>query len=540
MAVLSDYVSGTISLTNGSVDFTGSGTAWLLAGFKEGDTIFDIAGATQFMGVIASISANGAGKLTRPWEGPTLVNVPYRMRYQSDGSRASAQARSLVELLGNGNLQAEALIDGTGGNWLSYFTGAGTKARTAFGSAARSLLGLPAAADKVPYYTGANTAALTDLTATGRAIIGGANVNAVRDILGLLSATPVTDWNTITVAGDYCSTNPATDANSPTAGSGWYVGSFRRFVTGYGVLIVHEAIAGNASNSQSYYRVRNANGTWSAWERVRITQAELDGRYATLNLANTFTQVQTVSVAAAGTWPVHLVTPNRGLRVSQSQAGGTGGIAVYFEVNTTTAVGSIVLNASSTTYATTSDYRAKFDVEPLVTFSLDEETFALLGPALSRVMLLNPVRHKWTADPEGPATHGFIAHEAQAIVPHAVTGEKDAVEDIGTAVLPARVVVPAYTIPGAVLVQADPENGIEEVRAPDVDVPEVVEPEQVIEGIPEADAPMGSTWTKTGTRPVYQGIDTSKLVADLTAALQELTLKVLSLEGRIAELEQGT
>lgn len=140
MTVLSDYVSGTISLTNGSVDFTGTGTGWLLAGFKEGDTIIDITGATEFMGVIASIDANAAGKLTKTWEGPTLVNAPYRMRYQPDNARVSAQARNLIELLGSGTLQGLAALDGTGGDKLPYLTGPGTAAVTGLSAFMRTLL----------------------------------------------------------------------------------------------------------------------------------------------------------------------------------------------------------------------------------------------------------------------------------------------------------------------------------------------------------------------------------------------------------------
>lgn len=96
MPVLSDYVAGTITLTNGLSAFTGTGTGWLSAGFREGDTIFDVTGATEYTGVIASISGEGAGTLTKAWEGPT-VTAAYRMRYQADGSRATAQARAIAE-----------------------------------------------------------------------------------------------------------------------------------------------------------------------------------------------------------------------------------------------------------------------------------------------------------------------------------------------------------------------------------------------------------------------------------------------------------
>lgn len=125
MAVLSDYVSGTITLTNGEAGFTGTGTGWLSAGFREGDVIFDVPGATEFMGVIADITGEAAGVLTQPWEGPDLTGVAYRMRYMSDGSRVSAMARQLVEQLGNGNLQAFAALLGANGA-IPIFNGPGS------------------------------------------------------------------------------------------------------------------------------------------------------------------------------------------------------------------------------------------------------------------------------------------------------------------------------------------------------------------------------------------------------------------------------
>lgn len=124
MAPLSDYVTGTITLTNGSATFTGVGTGWQAAAFREGDTIIDVSGATEFWAVIATIEDNGQGTLTQPWEGPDLNGVSYRMRYMADGQRTTAQARQLIELLGNGNLQALAGLDGTPQTF-AMFTGQG-------------------------------------------------------------------------------------------------------------------------------------------------------------------------------------------------------------------------------------------------------------------------------------------------------------------------------------------------------------------------------------------------------------------------------
>lgn len=114
MALPSDYVSGTISLQNGEVEFTGTGTGWLAAGFREGDLILDIAGAENLVAVVQTIDTNTSGTLSKPWSGPTLTNVAYRIRYAWDSARVGAQARQLIEMLGNGNLEAVAALVGPG------------------------------------------------------------------------------------------------------------------------------------------------------------------------------------------------------------------------------------------------------------------------------------------------------------------------------------------------------------------------------------------------------------------------------------------
>jgi hypothetical protein len=80
-------------------------------------------------------------------------------------------------------------------------------------------------------------------------------------------------------------------------------------------------------------------------------------------------------------------------------------------------VGTISTNGSSTAYNTSSDYRLKNTIAPMT-------------GALAKVAALKPCTYKWNAD--GSDGEGFIAHELQEVVPDAVTGEKDAVNEDGS------------------------------------------------------------------------------------------------------------
>ena len=81
-------------------------------------------------------------------------------------------------------------------------------------------------------------------------------------------------------------------------------------------------------------------------------------------------------------------------------------------------VGQVVLNGTTgVLYQTASDYRLKHDVQPLTS-------------GLATIASLKPTTYKWNTD--NSYGEGFIAHELQAIIPQAVTGEKDAVNDDGS------------------------------------------------------------------------------------------------------------
>lgn len=136
MALLADYTAGTVSVSANGTVLTGVGTAWKTAGFKEGDWFI----ANGWVNVVASVASNTSLTLAQPWRGGALSGAPYRLRYMSDGSRASAQARQLIDLLGgSGNLEALAGLT-SANNQMPYFTGAGAAALTPLTPFARTLL----------------------------------------------------------------------------------------------------------------------------------------------------------------------------------------------------------------------------------------------------------------------------------------------------------------------------------------------------------------------------------------------------------------
>ena len=127
-------------------------------------------------------------------------------------------------------------------------------------------------------------------------------------------------------------------------------------------------------------------------------------------------------------------------------------VGIYYN---SSRIGDISISGgTSTSYNTSSDYRLKENIAPMT-------------GALNKVIALKPCTYKWKVD--GSDGEGFIAHELAEVCPHAVTGEKDAVDEDG--------------------------------------------------------------------KPIHQGIDTSFLVATLTAAIQEQQATINALTARIVALE---
>lgn len=164
---------------------------------------------------------------------------------------------------------------------------------------------------------------------------------------------------------------------------------------------------------------------------------------------------------------------------------GSNGVTQEFFRNNMS-VGSISVTTTATAFNTSSDYRLKYDVETIVSFNVDAVTEALSGP-LGKLMKVRPVKYKMYSDDTNATLYGFIAHELQEQVPHAVTGFKD------------------------------------EEREDMVKVGEVEDAANPGQMLPVMDM------VRT---PVMQGVDHSQVMSLAIAAIQQLTLRVLELEAR--------
>jgi hypothetical protein len=97
----------------------------------------------------------------------------------------------------------------------------------------------------------------------------------------------------------------------------------------------------------------------------------------------------------------------------------TGDLEVVQFFNPNGQVGSISTNGSATDFTTSSDYRLK-------------ENEVLISDGLTRLNQLKPYRFNFKSDAD-KTVDGFFAHEVSGIVPEAIHGEKDAVDDDGNA-----------------------------------------------------------------------------------------------------------
>ena len=224
------------------------------------------------------------------------------------------------------------------------------------------------------------------------------------------------------------------------AGTGSTLGQINFQRAGEVVAEIEGVTDGATDNGRLAFRTQPDGGALT--ERMRLDH---DGN---LNIGTT-------SAPSAGSGGSAFKVDSNGRRnlfLSTSSSNNQG--LIYF-LNPNGEVGSITTNGSATAYNTSSDYRLK-------------ENVSNISDGITRVKQLAPKRFNFIADAD-TTVDGFLAHEAQAVVPEAITGTKDEVDDNGDAVM--------------------------------------------------------------------QGIDQSKLVPLLTAALQEAIAKIETLETKVTALE---
>jgi hypothetical protein len=120
---------------------------------------------------------------------------------------------------------------------------------------------------------------------------------------------------------------------------------------------------------------------------------------------------------AAGVWGIDAGTDASSFSRIRISSSGTGTQTKMAFFNTNGEVGSITTSGTSTAFNTSSDYRLKENVN----YDFD---------ATTRLKQLRPARFNFIADAD-TTVDGFIAHEVSSVVPEAITGEKDAVDEDG-------------------------------------------------------------------------------------------------------------
>ena len=137
-------------------------------------------------------------------------------------------------------------------------------------------------------------------------------------------------------------------------------------------------------------------------------------RASALNPTNSNNDATATGFCVSSEGQLHIGTADRPLTLNRIA---TTGAFVNFNYNGSF-ISSINTNGSTISYNTGSDYRLKENVVPLT-------------GAKDRVNQLSTYRFNFIKNP-GQVVDGFLAHEAQVVVPEAVTNDKDEMFDDGS------------------------------------------------------------------------------------------------------------
>ena len=368
----------------------------LMSAYATGQTFYFLAAGGNTGAVTVNINAIGA-KAVKKTDGSALISgdilTGAAVQIMYDGTN--------FQLLSDSNGTNETV-----GNLTVTGTTTATGLITANGGVSGALNGSLGA-------TTPSTVVATDLTTTGNTILGNASTDTlnvgngglIKDAAGNVGVgvTP-SAWSAtfkpidVGQAGNGISGNSGTTQITQGAyyNAGWKYSvsgsAVGRYESNVGVHSWHTAPSGTAGDAITFTQAMTLDASGNLLVGVSSFGVGVNSKYF---------QYYNVNGAAF---------------VGHSTANAPGDDFLGFRYNAVS-IGTITQSGTTAVlYNTTSDYRLKTDVTPIV-------------DALSTITALNPVSFTWV---DGRPDDGFLAHELQEVLPNCVTGKKDAINEDGT------------------------------------------------------------------------------------------------------------
>jgi hypothetical protein len=412
------YDTGTVSVTNGSTAVTGSGTNFI-AGAQIGEAFYGPDG--RLYEIQAIVSATSL-TLADSYLGSTQTGQAYKIvptqslvaTLASQVSELITDFQSVADEAGEGKFD-----DGSAASPGITFT---LDQDTGFSRPNANQIGVSTA--------GVQRLLLTTTGLTSTVAFTGTTVNAttidttnvevtnIKAKDGTAAATIADSTGVVTVASSVLTT---TDINGGTIDGVTIGGASAGAITGTTITatgdvtipdkIIH---AGDTNTSIRFPADDTVTVETNGAERMRINSSG-NLLVGTTSIPSGGFGGNIFAIQSAGNAAAIKTTGGTDAGLTLSSIRDTNGLHIVFHQGGA-AVGSISTNGSATAYSTSSDYRLKEDMQPMTGVT-------------DRLMALKPINFAWKVD--GSRVDGFIAHEAQSVVPEAVTGEKDAVDAEG-------------------------------------------------------------------------------------------------------------
>jgi len=172
--------------------------------------------------------------------------------------------------------------------------------------------------------------------------------------------------------------------------------------------------------------IYKTSGTETGYSRVSSNYLEHNGTSGVILKSNGTTRMS----VGATTW-FNGTSSSQGAIQTQKGGAAGGSILIFHKPNSgstnvilnyygATYVGGMNMSNTGTQFLTSSDYRLK-------------ENNVNINDGISRVKLLKPYRFNFIAEPD-ETVDGFFAHEVQSVVPEAISGTHNEVDDDGNPV----------------------------------------------------------------------------------------------------------